>query len=80
MLRSEKCVLNGKSDKALSEMKECLYDPGGYFVVKGVEKVILMQEQLSKVRFTIENKIIYHYTNRIVLSSNWTRMIMFRRR
>ena len=31
-------------------MRECPYDPGGYFVIKGVEKVILMQEQLSKVR------------------------------
>lgn len=50
MLRSEKCVLNGKSDFELAQMKECKYDPGGYFICKGVEKVILMQEQLSKVR------------------------------
>ena len=50
MLRSEKCVLNGKSDDELSNLKECMHDPGGYFVVKGAEKVILMQEQLSKVR------------------------------
>ena len=40
----------GKSDEELAELKECCYDPGGYFVIKGVEKVILMQEQLSKVR------------------------------
>jgi len=50
MLRSEKCVLNGKSDFELAQMKECKYDTGGYFICKGVEKVILMQEQLSKVR------------------------------
>ena len=49
MLRSEKCVLNGVSDDELYKLKECKYDPGGYFVVKGVEKVVLMQEQLSKV-------------------------------
>ena len=49
MLRSEKCILHGKSDSELAELKECAYDPGGYFIVKGVEKVILMQEQLSKV-------------------------------
>jgi DNA-directed RNA polymerase III subunit RPC2 len=35
-------------------MKECPYDPGGYFVIKGVEKVILIQEQLSKNRVIIE--------------------------
>jgi DNA-directed RNA polymerase III subunit RPC2 len=49
MLRSDRCVLNGKSEEELAELKECAYDPGGYFVVRGVEKVILMQEQLSKV-------------------------------
>lgn len=49
MLRSNKCVLSGKSDEEIAELKECVHDPGGYFVVKGVEKVILMHEQLSKV-------------------------------
>ena len=29
-------------------------DPGGYFVVKGTEKVILVQEQLSKNRIIVE--------------------------
>uniref|UniRef100_A0A6S8BR57 DNA-directed RNA polymerase subunit beta n=1 Tax=Aureoumbra lagunensis TaxID=44058 RepID=A0A6S8BR57_9STRA len=35
-------------------LKECPHDPGGYFIVKGVEKVILMQEQLSKNRVIVE--------------------------
>lgn len=34
-----KCILTGKSESELADMKECPYDPGGYFVVKGVEKV-----------------------------------------
>jgi DNA-directed RNA polymerase III subunit RPC2 len=54
MLRSQKCILYGKSEQELSKMKECPYDPGGYFVVKGVEKVILIQEQLSKNRVILE--------------------------
>lgn len=54
MLRSDRCLLQGKSDEEMSQMKECMYDPGGYFVVKGVEKVILMHEQLSKNRVIIE--------------------------
>ena len=29
-------------------------DPGGYFVVKGQEKVILIQEQLSKNRIIVD--------------------------
>ena len=60
MLRSEKCILTGKTDDQLSELKECLYDPGGYFICKGVEKVILMHEQLSKVgSFTLYSIITY---------------------
>lgn len=55
MLRSRKCVLAGKAEPELARLKECPYDPGGYFVVRGGEKVILIQEQLSKNRVLIEN-------------------------
>ena len=54
MLRSSKCLLRNKSERELAKMKECPYDPGGYFIVKGVEKVILIQEQLSKNRVIVE--------------------------
>lgn len=54
MLRSSKCLLRDKSERELARMRECPYDPGGYFIVKGVEKVILIQEQLSKNRVIIE--------------------------
>lgn len=54
MLRSQQCVLTGKSEADLAKLTECPLDPGGYFVVKGVEKVILVQEQLSKNRIIVE--------------------------
>ncbi|RDD37370.1 DNA-directed RNA polymerase III subunit RPC2 [Trichoplax sp. H2] len=54
MLRSSICVLNGKSPVELAKYNECPIDPGGYFIVKGVEKVILIQEQLSKNRMILE--------------------------
>lgn len=54
MLRSNKCVLSNKSEAQLARMNECPLDPGGYFVVKGTEKVILVQEQLSKNRIIVE--------------------------
>lgn len=54
MLRSSKCLLNRKTERELASMKECPQDPGGYFIVKGVEKAILIQEQLSKNRVIIE--------------------------
>ncbi|KAK9794947.1 hypothetical protein WJX73_009398 [Symbiochloris irregularis] len=50
MLRSDRCVLRGKNEAELAKQGECPLDPGGYFIVKGTEKVILIQEQLSKNR------------------------------
>lgn len=55
MLRSSNCVLTNKSEFELAKMNECPLDPGGYFVVKGQEKVILIQEQLSKNRIIVED-------------------------
>ena len=43
-----------QTERELEEAKECPYDPGGYFIVKGVEKVCLVQEQLSKNRIILE--------------------------
>ncbi|OLL24453.1 DNA-directed RNA polymerase III subunit RPC2 [Neolecta irregularis DAH-3] len=54
MLRSNKCVLAGKNEAEMAVLQECPLDPGGYFVVKGTEKVILVQEQLSKNRIIVE--------------------------
>ncbi|XP_064393008.1 DNA-directed RNA polymerase III subunit RPC2-like [Halichondria panicea] len=54
MLRSSNCILTGKSPKELAKLNECPIDPGGYFVVRGVEKVILIQEQLSKNRMIVD--------------------------
>ncbi|PAV80313.1 hypothetical protein WR25_16720 [Diploscapter pachys] len=53
MLQSSKCILRGLAEEELARVQECPYDPGGYFVVKGSEKVILIQEQLSKNRMMV---------------------------
>lgn len=42
MLGSSKCNLYNKSFNELVAMNECPYDITGYFIVKGVEKVILI--------------------------------------
>jgi DNA-directed RNA polymerase III subunit RPC2 len=54
MLRSNRCHLYGKNEKELAQMNECPLDPGGYFITRGTEKVILIQEQLSKNRMLVE--------------------------
>ena len=67
MLRSSHCVLTGKSEQDLAQMTECPLDPGGYFIVKGTEKVILVQEQLSK------NRIIVDVDKKGLVQANVTR-------
>eukprot|EP00927_Polykrikos_kofoidii_P028729 TRINITY_DN25000_c0_g1_i1.p1 TRINITY_DN25000_c0_g1~~TRINITY_DN25000_c0_g1_i1.p1 ORF type:complete len:1285 (+),score=203.20 TRINITY_DN25000_c0_g1_i1:75-3929(+) len=54
MLRSCLCVLNGKSEDELTALGECPYDPGGYFIVKGVERVLMMQEQPLANRIIVD--------------------------
>ncbi|CAL4144068.1 unnamed protein product, partial [Meganyctiphanes norvegica] len=55
MLRSSNCVLaTCRTQADLAKYNECPHDPGGYFIVKGQEKVILIQEQLSKNRMIVE--------------------------
>lgn len=55
MLGASNCWLSGLSHEELAyKAKECPYDPRGYFIIKGVEKVILIQEQMAKNRIIIE--------------------------
>lgn len=54
MLKSSKCILKDKTGKQIVDMGECPLDPGGYFIIRGTEKVILIQEQLSKNRIIVE--------------------------
>lgn len=55
MLRSGHCVLaKQKSEEEFAKVGECPLDPGGYFIVRGSEKVILVQEQLSKNRILVD--------------------------
>ena len=54
MLRSSNCVLANKSHYELAQLKECPHDPGGYFIVNGQEKVILIQEQMLRNRILLE--------------------------
>ena len=53
MLGSSNCWLSSMNQEQLAKVKECPYDPRGYFIVKGVEKVILIQEQMAKNRIII---------------------------
>ena len=37
--------MNGLDNTRLNELGECPYDKGGYFIIKGKEKIVLSQEK-----------------------------------
>jgi len=45
MVKSKLCILNDLDDSRLNELGECPYDKGGYFIIRGKEKIILSQEK-----------------------------------
>lgn len=51
MLKSKFCILSQQNGLTQTEMGEGYYDPGGYFIVRGSEKVIICQER------KLENKV-----------------------
>ena len=53
MVKSKLCVLNGLDSARLTEVGECPYDQGGYFIIKGKEKVVLSQEKkINNILYT----------------------------
>lgn len=50
MIGSKYCVLSNMEDKYVSsnKMAECSYDPGGYFVINGNEKVVISHDRISE--------------------------------
>lgn len=65
MLRSKICHLTMNEDSKIqssatrgrraSDLKECVYDNGGYFIINGCERVLMIQEQLAQNRIILEN-------------------------
>lgn len=56
MLRSKYCHLYGLSPDQLNELGEDRYEPGGYFIVNGNEKVIVSQERITDNQFLVWDK------------------------
>lgn len=55
MLKSRNCILHNKTPREMAILGEDPKDPGGYFIVSGTEKVVLLQEQLSVNKIYLMN-------------------------
>ena len=53
MVGSKFCLLNESPEKTPKEMGECAFDPFGYFIVQGGERVILTQERMAENRMFV---------------------------
>lgn len=47
MVRSNFCLLHDIPNEEFYHLGECPYDSGGYFIVKGSEKVLIAQERMA---------------------------------
>ena len=56
MLKSKLCILDGMTREELVESGEDPDDPGGYFIINGTERVIVMVEEVLSNRPIIEEK------------------------
>lgn len=67
MLKSDYCYLKNKPRKELIEMGEDPSDPGGYFVINGTERVIIIVEDLAPNKFFVQHNSHgkYEYVGKI---------------
>lgn len=54
MLQSNRCHLYNATPEVFAKYDECPYDPGCYFIIRGTERVVLVQEQAPYNRILIE--------------------------
>ncbi|GAQ80930.1 DNA-directed RNA polymerase II subunit 2 [Klebsormidium nitens] len=61
MVRSSFCALSGLSDAQRARAGDCPYDPGGYYIINGAEKVLIAQERMSNGHVYVYKKSPYAY-------------------
>ncbi|HDM92524.1 MAG TPA: DNA-directed RNA polymerase subunit B [Candidatus Korarchaeota archaeon] len=54
MVKSKRCRLYGLSDEELIEMGEDPADPGGYFIINGSERVVVVRDDLARNKVIVE--------------------------
>ena len=64
MVRSKYCVLANMSRAERIQAGECEQDQGGYFIIKGGEKVVVAQEKMA-------NNFVYVFSNKVNSIYSW---------
>ena len=64
MVRSKFCTLCDKTERQRVDVKECVFDQGGYFIMNGGEKVIVAQERMA-------NNFVYVFKKKEPSKFSW---------
>nr|AJA90767.1 DNA-directed RNA polymerase IV second largest subunit [Ephedra trifurca] len=59
MVKSKLCHLYGLGPEQLLKERDCYFDLGGYFIIKGHEKVFIAQEERCNTRIWVQNKPVW---------------------
>jgi DNA-directed RNA polymerase subunit B len=62
MLKSKMCPLSTMTDRELIEAGESPDDPGGYFIINGTERVLVLIEEIAPNRIIVEKSNISNIT------------------
>ena len=69
MVKSKLCPLSKLSTEELEEVGEDSDDPGGYFIINGTERVLVLIEEIAPNRMIVEKQSVGNYTELIRINS-----------
>ena len=69
MVKSKLCPLSKMSKEELEEIGEDPDDPGGYFIINGTERVLVLIEEIAPNRMIVEKQNVGNYTELIRINS-----------
>jgi len=69
MLKSKICPLSKLSREELESKGEDPEDPGGYFIINGTERVLVLIEEIAQNRMILERQNVGNYTELIRINS-----------
>ncbi|MEM5781884.1 MAG: DNA-directed RNA polymerase subunit B, partial [Candidatus Aenigmatarchaeota archaeon] len=69
MVKSKICPLSKMSKEELEKIGEDPEDPGGYFIINGTERVLVLIEEIAQNRMIVEKQSIGNYTELIRINS-----------
>ncbi len=69
MLKSDICPLSKMSAEELSENGEDAKDTGGYFIINGTERVLVLIEEIAPNRMIVQSQNVGNYTQMLRINS-----------